>query len=232
MRPMIDGLLYVSHDLRPDDAFPVNNLSWFQNCAIQMEKLYAKRVVKYLHTTIDHKLVYRSNGNGLEAYVDASFVPEVGVINVDQGDLEGAKSISHCMLFNFGDMVHWAICRQGIVTTLLAAVEMVAVDDAMDDVFILQSLAVEFVGGVNIATVFEDNLSCAKVLMGGGQKRVRSIAVKCANILDAQKRKEIWIVDCPGEKMLTSMLTKALDHGRLEMLVRCAMGTKLEAADS
>ena len=56
-RNLIGALLYVSSGTRPDISFSVNFLSRYQNCYNESHYKYALRILKYLYSTKDLKLL-------------------------------------------------------------------------------------------------------------------------------------------------------------------------------
>ncbi|KAK9704466.1 hypothetical protein QE152_g27839 [Popillia japonica] len=73
----VGALLYLSQGTRPDITFAVNDVSRFNsNFGIQHWKA-VKRIIRYLKTTIDFRLVYSKTGNQyLHGFSDADWASE------------------------------------------------------------------------------------------------------------------------------------------------------------
>jgi len=76
-REAIGALLYISQRARPDIAFAVNSLPRFCESPKKAHWRAVKRVIKYLHTTMDAGIAYHSGGGPLVAYTDADWANDV-----------------------------------------------------------------------------------------------------------------------------------------------------------
>lgn len=210
-RSMIGALLYVARGTRPDIAFAVNALSKAQTCSTEVEKNYVRRIFRYLAGTKDHGLVYNSPGNRLDAYVDASYAPNVTLPNPTL-DLNKGKSISGYLLRVFEDPILWGVKKQTIVATSSTAAEVIALFDALDHLCVARSIMLEVCRLDEPVTVFEDNTSATRTVMGGQQTGMRSTLIKCYALLEAVEDREIKVENVPAKDQLADALTKPLDR--------------------
>lgn len=89
---------------------------------------YARRILKYLKGTSDLKVKYSSSGETVsESFVDASFTPE----------METAKSTTGYIMITYRNPILWVVKKQTIVATSSTTAEILAINDALDD---LQSI--------------------------------------------------------------------------------------------
>jgi len=72
-RNLIEALLYISTETRPDISYSVNYLNRLQNCCDNTHFKCALRILKYLYFTKDIKLTYQRNANKemIDCYVYA-----------------------------------------------------------------------------------------------------------------------------------------------------------------
>lgn len=67
-RQLLGALMYVAVGTRSDIAYAVSALSQFNNDYDKTHWIAAKRVLRYLKGTIDHKLIYRKDENRLDTW--------------------------------------------------------------------------------------------------------------------------------------------------------------------
>ncbi|KYQ47265.1 Copia protein [Trachymyrmex zeteki] len=91
-RQLLGALMYVAVGTRSDIAYAVSALSQFNNDYDKTHWIAAKRVLRYLKGTIDHKLIYRKDENRLDTWTrfEAYFAKQDG-----QYYLNGLKGWEH-----------------------------------------------------------------------------------------------------------------------------------------
>lgn len=216
-RAMIGALSFLARNTRPDIAFAVNLLSRIQNCSTDTDKNYVRRIFRYLKGTVNFSLLFSSTGCKLEAYIDASYAPDATEDNPTV-DINFGRSVSGYLVRLFGDPIIWGVKKQSIVASSSTAAELIAIHDALDDVRVAKFVMFEIFGVNDPVVVFEDNTSTTKILMGGEQKKVRSILIKCYDTLEAVAAKEITLQSVPSVDQLADLLTKALDREKFDHL--------------
>lgn len=116
---LIGGLLYVAVQTRPDIAVSTSILAQKSSCPNQQDWNEAKRVLRYLSTTSDHKLQLGSTEDGLQMFVDADWA----------GNYRDRKSNSgHLLLFG-GGVVAWGSRKQNCVALSSTEAEFVALSE-------------------------------------------------------------------------------------------------------
>lgn len=214
-RAMIGALLYIARGTRPDIAYAVNALSRLQNCSTETEKNYVRRIFWYLKGTLHYELPIHSTGEKLEAYIDASYAPDVSEISTEL-DMNLGKSVSGYILRIFGDPILWAVKKQTIVASSSTAAEIVAVHDALDDIRVAYFVMKEIFYVQEPVIVWEDNISTARIIMGGEQKRNRSTLIKCYDILQAVSDQELIVRQVTSANQLADFLTKPLAKDKFQ----------------
>lgn len=212
-RSMIGALLYVARGTRPDIAYAVNALSKAQTCSTDVEKNYVRRIFRYLAGTRDRALVYYSSGEKLDAYVDASYAPNIS-LTTDKLDLGKGKSISGYLLRLFEDPILWAVKQQTIIATSSTAAEVIALFDALDNVCVARHIMLEIFHLDEPVTMHEDNTSATQIVMGGTQKNMRSTLIKCYALLEAVENREVAVKNVPAKDQIADGLTKPLDKDK------------------
>lgn len=103
---LVDGLLYVSVNTRPDIAASVSILGRKVSCPSQADWEETKRVLRYFKHTLDHELTLGIKSGALTVYVDANWT----------GDAMGMKSTSGYLLQLYGGSIFWGSKKQTCVS--------------------------------------------------------------------------------------------------------------------
>lgn len=222
-RSMIGGLLYLARGTRPDIAFAVNALSRAQAASTEIEKNYVRRIFRYLVGTQDYALTYTGIGEKLDAYVDASYAPNI-TVPTKKLDLNKGKSITGYLLRMYEDPILWAVKKQTIMATSSTAAEVIAIFDALDNICVARHIMGEILRMAEPVTIFEDNTSATRIVMGGEQKNMRSILIKCYAVLIAVENKEIRVENVAAKDQWADALTKALDREKLTVFTAKMFG--------
>lgn len=156
-RQVIGSLMYLAIGTRPDITFAVNNLSQFLERPSNEHWNAAKRVLKYLRSTIDIGIKFSSSNypNVLTAYSDADYGSCV----------DSRKSISGVILMLNNGPVIWSSRKQSIVATSTTEAEYIAAHDASKEVVwargFLKQLNVE---QVRPTILYCDNAAAEKLI--------------------------------------------------------------------
>lgn len=129
-RSLVGMLLYVAIGTRPDIAYIVNHLARFLSCYRHDHWNAAIRVVCYLKSTRDFKLVLGSKSKGLVGFTDASY----------GNDKDTCRSIAgYCFSMGSG-VITWASRRQKTVAKSTCEAEYVGAADATSELLWLCQL--------------------------------------------------------------------------------------------
>ena len=114
---MVGSLMFAALGSRPDIAFSVTDLSWYNVQPLEMHATAAKRVLRYMKTTAGFRINNRRllNPFTIVRYTDSDWV----------GNLTTRKSVSGCVfglgntnvnneLLIFG-LIHWQAKSQSVV---------------------------------------------------------------------------------------------------------------------
>ena len=207
---LIGGLLYIAVHTRPDIAVSTSILAQKSSRPTQLDWQEAKRVLRYLMGTSDHKLHLGSTGAGLEMYVDADWA----------GDHRDRKSNSGYLVRFGGGLVSWGSRKQSCVALSSTEAELVALTEGCQELVWIRKLLGEFGIAINRAVpTYEDNQSCIKLVDGNKvEKRTKHIETRYFYVRDLKEKKMVDLQYCPTEKMLADILTKPLQNLRIKML--------------
>lgn len=107
-RELIGCITYATLTTRPDLCAAVNYFSGFQSCYTDDHFNHAKRMLRYIQTTIDQQMVFKKyeRANILQGYSDADWA----------GDRNDRKSVSGYIFKVFGNTVSWCSRKQSTVS--------------------------------------------------------------------------------------------------------------------
>lgn len=155
-RHLIGCLMHTTQTTRPDLCAATYYLSRFQNCYTKEHYTHAKRILRYIQSTQDLKLVYRRNqsADALYGYSDSDW----------GGDQNDYKSTSGYVFKVFGNTVSWLSRKQPTVSLSSTEAEYIALAEAICEAKWLKSLLTEM--GIECSKpilIHEDNQSCISI---------------------------------------------------------------------
>lgn len=127
---LIGGLLYVTVHTRPDIAVSTSILAQKSSCPTQLDWQEAKRVLRYLKSTSDHKLCLGSSQAGLEMYADADWA----------GNHRDRKSNSGFLVRFGGGLISWVSRKQSCVSLSSTEAEFVSLSEACQELVWIRKL--------------------------------------------------------------------------------------------
>lgn len=199
---LIGGLLYIAVNTRPDIAVAVSILGRKTSNPSQDDWNEAKRVLRYLKGTIDHRLVLGIDSSQLEVFVDADWA----------GDSKDRKSTSGFLFRYAGGMIGWNARKQDNVTLSSTEAEYVAMADCCKEL----TWILRLFNDLKIVTTLpvkinEDNQSCIKQLSAPNiNRRSKHIETKYHFIRQLKQDGIINPQYLPTEDMIADMMTKPL----------------------
>jgi hypothetical protein len=205
---IVGSLMYAMLGTRPDIAYAVGLLSRFLAKPSQTHLSAAKRVLRYLRSTLTHGITFSQGPNAamLRSYVDADFA----------GCIQTSRSTGGDVHMLAGGAISWSSKRQPLVTLSTTEAEYVALARAASECIWLRDLLSELKCPQSApTTVHEDNQGCVALVMNPKfHARTKHIRLKYHFTREKQENGEINVVYCPTDKMLADVLTKALDKDR------------------
>lgn len=145
----VGSLMYAMLCTRPDIAFAVSVVSRYSANPTKEHINAAKRILRYLRATIDHKLVFCGPLEALMGYTDADW----------GGDYDTRRSTSG-YVFSLGSRtISWSAKRQPVVSLSTCEVEYIGQTQAAKEAIWLGQLMSEIdpTDLTNATTIYGDN---------------------------------------------------------------------------
>ncbi|XP_040967354.1 uncharacterized mitochondrial protein AtMg00810-like [Gossypium hirsutum] len=132
-RSIVRALQYVVIT-KPDIAFVVNKVCQFMHNPLDMHFKAVKRILRYLHGTLDHGLHFTKNSKLLlERFSDASW----------GSDINDRRSTSGYCVFLGGSPISWSSRKQQVVSRSTAEAEYRSLAHVIAEMIWIQSLLTE-----------------------------------------------------------------------------------------
>ncbi|CAL2266202.1 unnamed protein product [Prunus armeniaca] len=216
-RKIVGSLLYLTAT-RPDIMFSASLLARFMHSPSKKHYGAAKRVLRYIHGTIDY---------GIE-YAAGKFALLIGYYDSDWSGSEEDMKRTSGYAFSFGSGVFsWASVKQHSVALSTAEAEYVSAAEATSQAIWLRFVLEDFGEEQTTATtLFCDNTSAIAMSKNPVfHQRSKHIRRKFHFIRDAIQDGEIDLIYCKGEEQIADIFTKALPKDRFSYL-RSLLGVK------
>jgi hypothetical protein len=219
-RSMVACILWISHNCRSELTFTVKKLSRHYNNPSKKHLEFAKRVLAYLHGTLDKGIKVNRSGRAdylkLEMYSDSDWA----------SDKETRKSTSGVMALVNDTLISWRTIGQKSVALSTMEAEYVALCANAKEAMYQRSLLSEFGYPQKESTViYEDNEPAR--LMSKDPKfhsKAKHIDIQMHFTRDMQEKGFIKVVSCYTEAMLSDYLTKFVEYAVLKYLAAAASG--------
>ncbi|SGY14535.1 BQ5605_C010g06226 [Microbotryum silenes-dioicae] len=207
----VGSLQYASTRYRPDIAIAVRAVAQKNSCPTVDDWAAAKRIFRYLNSTIDLGILYRnSSTTRLMVYSDASFAD----------DPESRRSVGAYASMLAGGVISWQSKQQSMIATSTTEAEILSASSATREAIWLRRLA----GDVGIpqaqpTIIQEDNAACIQI----AKDPVDHMQTKHFDIahLFVQERVasgEVELEYCPTHVNAADIMTKALGFQRFDQL--------------
>uniref|UniRef100_A0A6V7M123 Integrase catalytic domain-containing protein n=1 Tax=Bracon brevicornis TaxID=1563983 RepID=A0A6V7M123_9HYME len=180
-REAIGSLLYLAGATRPDISYAVNYLSRKQRTHTENDWEEVKRLFRYLKGTPDLGLIFRAEGNKLEAFTDASF-----------RDWEDSTSTSGYVIKLYGDTIAWRSHKQSYVTLSTCQAEYLAMSESCQEMISLDKAIRDITGETSYPVdLWCDNMSAGKCTQMDGAHKLKSFDDSVTEIQRKLKDREI-----------------------------------------
>jgi len=208
-RELVDCLMYVMLNTRPDISAAVNYYSRYQETPTTEHWKGLKRILRYLKGTVNLYLSFQKNqGPLITAYADADWA----------GDVD-RKSTTGFLIELYGNPVCWTTKKQTTVALSSTEAEYVALATASTEVVWTRNFLRELGWTIEDSTiVYEDNQSCIHLLSKYEHQRLKHIDVKFNFIRDLSNSGIINVVYVPSELQKADILTKGIVLAKFEKL--------------
>lgn len=201
-RELVGGLMYAAVSTRPDIAHVVSILAQFNSCYTKVHWGAAKRVLRYLHGTINYGLHYAKGDQGITGFVDADW----GRCTIDRTSYTGfAFTLSNAA-------ISWKSQKQRSVALSSTEAEYMALSEAMKEAIHLKGFINELgLHDLEEIIIYNDNRG-AKLLAESHvfHQRTKHIDIRYHFIRDVISKRSIKLDHMPTEEMPADVLTKAL----------------------
>ena len=209
-RSIVGGLQYLSLT-RPDVAFAVNKLSQFMHCPMTGHWSAVKRLLRYLHGTLNHGLYFRkSSPLSLHAFSDADWA----------GNIDDRTSTSAYVVFLGSNAISWSSKKQKSVARSSTEAEYRVVASTTSEIAWIQSLLQELaISPTSTPTIYCDNVGttylCANPVF---HSRMKHIAIDFHFVREKVQNGSLRVSHVSSNDQLADALTKPLPHLRLNGL--------------
>ncbi|KAL6320112.1 hypothetical protein AAG906_004621 [Vitis piasezkii] len=206
-RSLVGNLLYLTAT-RPDIMFAASLLSRFMHYPSHLHLGAAKRVLRYLHGTVELGIKYFRN---IE-------VKLIGHCDSDWGGcIDDMKSTSGYAFSLGSGVISWVSKKQGSVAQSSAEAEYISASLATSQAIWLRRILEDIKEKQNEATyLLCDNKSAIAIAKNYVfHSRTRHIAVKYHFIKEAISDGEVQLMYCKSEEQVADIFTKALPLEKL-----------------
>jgi len=237
---MVGSLMYAALGSRPDIAFSVTTLSRYNIQPLEMHAMAAKRVLRYLKTTVGFQIHYQRLPNPITivGYTDSGWT----------GNLTTRKSVGGCV-FGLGNtnvnnelvisgLIHWQSKSQSGVALSTLEAEYIACSHATRESLWLRRMMKEAAGGMAVKIVDGpvpigcDNQGAIKLITSGViRQKSKHINVKYHHVHDEQMKGTVKFQYITSESNPADLLTKPLAVPRHERLLQLTGLTLLGTDD-
>jgi hypothetical protein len=192
----------------------VNLLSRKQENFDQDDWLKIKRIFRYLQGTINLGLRYRSEGENLECYADAS----LGVSD------ESGKSTSGLLIKVFNDVIYWRTKKQSHIALSSAEAEFIAMSLACKELVGVWEMCRKLIKVDMTPILFEDNSSAIKIAKSDESQALKHIVKLCYHYVRLEvKNKNVIVRWISTHDQIADMFTKALGKEKFEKFRNCIL---------
>ncbi|UYV79484.1 hypothetical protein LAZ67_17002840 [Cordylochernes scorpioides] len=216
-RELIGGLSYLSQRTRPDIAYAVGILSRYCDNYTRKHWEAGKRVLRYLKSTKDFGITYRSTGKPLIAFSDASWASDI----VDR------KGVSGHLIFLAGAPIIWRSTKQTVTALSTMESEYIALSSAVKDITWVRNLMEQLKMSSLICgetKVFCDNQAAISHAENYIDKsKTRHFAVKYHFVREKISEEAIELFYTPSAENPADFLTKPLARSQHEKYCRALM---------
>ena len=207
---LIGSLMYIALATRPDIAFAITALSRYNEAPLQMHLTAAKRVLRYLKTTVNHQLhLGYKEQPVLEGFTDSDWA----------GCKDKRKSTSGYVFFSYGGPISWQAKGQTVVALSTLEAEYIACSNAVREAIWLRRLLSDIEGRKEeIMEPVEmrcDNQGALKLIETGVLKsKTKHIDIKFHHTHDEQKQGRVRFRYVTSKENPADLFTKALNRPR------------------
>jgi hypothetical protein len=204
-RSLIGALLWITRGTRPDIYYSVIYLTKFNNSYGQQHYKAAKRILRYLITTIDKKLIYKKNlsSTPISVMSDSDWA----------GDRTDRLSYSGYLVRLFGNTVMWNTSKQGSPALSSCEAEYYALTEAAKETIHIYNLLKGIISdeGVKPIPIQMDNMGAGFMAEKDlNNKRTKHIDIRYHFIRHWVREKLVELFYVRTDENDSDLFTKAL----------------------
>jgi transposase InsO family protein len=209
---IVGGLMYAMLGTRPDLAFAVASLSRFTSNPGEPHMQALKRVLRYLHGTVNHQLMYdgREGNKGHPSNTSGTLL---GYCDADwAASMDDRRSVTGWVFLVAGGAISWQSQRQKSVALSTVEAEYMAASNATKEAVWLRTLLNEL-GETqsNATTILTDNQGSIALAKNPEQhQRSKHIDIRYHFIRERIADGVVRLEYVPGTEMVADHLTKPL----------------------
>ena len=205
-KELLGCLMYVMLGTRPDICFSVSYFSQFQNDARRVHFNHLLRVLKYLYSTMNFKLVYRKLPELFKAYVDADWANCPAT----------RRSVTGFCIFVYDNLILWRSKKQSIVTVSTTDSETVALMECVVESLNIKNLFTDLkIDRLEPLLIYEDNSNCVD-FANNNNKRSKHVDVKYFYIRELVSNGRICVRYIESKNQIADVFTKAVPRIKFE----------------
>lgn len=208
-RQLVGSLLFAAQISRPDISYAVNVLSRFNNDPGQPHWAAAKRVLRYLKATINHRITYGGSLRDLQGFCDADW----------GSDPDDRRSTSGYVFTMQGGAVSWSTRRQPTVALSSTEAEFMSLVSAIQESIWLKKLELEIYPSASRGmTIYCDNRGAIQLALNNNYSpRTKHIEIKEKFVREKLLDGSVGIQYLRTDEMPADILTKATNSHKLSL---------------
>ena len=208
-RQAIGSIQYCGNCTRPDLLFPTNLLARFNQDPNETHWVATKSILRYMKSTRDYSIKYKSGPITIEAYSDADY----------GGDNQTRDSTSGGIIKLASGPIVFFSRRQSNIAISSTESEYVAACEVVRELKWLRQLLGELGISYQLPTLFIDNMSSIKQIKGGEiLRRSKHIEIKYHFVRRSFLSNEYKISHIPSGDQLADYMTKLVSGPKLREL--------------
>lgn len=207
-KELVGGLQFVAQCSRPDISYAVSVVSSFSSDPGSAHWTAAKRILRYLKGTKDHKLVYRADPEqDFQGYSDADWA----------NDVETRRSISGYVFMQSGGAVSWSSKRQSTVALSTTEAEYMALSSATQEAAWWRGFRQELHGAEMPVPIKCDNKSAINLAEKdvGYSSRSKHIDIRHHYVREQLASKAICLNHVSSDLQAADIFTKPIPNTKL-----------------
>ncbi|HTU07751.1 MAG TPA: Ty1/Copia family ribonuclease HI, partial [Trebonia sp.] len=210
---VVGALMYAMLGTRPDLAFAVASLSRFTSNPGEPHMQTLKRVLRYLHGTVNHQLAYdgREGDKGRPSNTSGTLL--LGYCDADWAtSMDDRRSVTGWVFLVAGGAISWQSQRQKSVALSTVEAEYMAAGNATKEAVWLRTLLNELgETQTNATTILTDNQGSIALAKNPEQhQRSKHIDIRYHFIRERIADGVVQLAYIPGSEMTADQLTKPL----------------------